>query len=108
MKQIDNGVVMKRSKKHKISEYLIKENGYSRMFDSIFQNQIHELSKQGKSIRDIARKLGISRQSVRKYMNGIQKPKVRVQDSFIFFHESYKLYIHEKMGSSRNCWECKY
>ena len=57
------------------------------MFDSIFQNQIHELSKQGKSIRDIARKLGISRQSVRKYMNGIQKPKVRVQDSFIFFHE---------------------
>lgn len=82
MKQIDNGVVMKRSKKHKISEYRIKENGYSRMFDSIFQNQIHELSKQGKSIRDIARKLGISRQSVRKYMNGIQKPKVRVQDSF--------------------------
>ena len=82
MKQIDNGVVMKRSKKHKISEYRIKENGYSRMFDSIFHNQIHELSKQGKSIRDIARKLGISRQSVRKYMNGIQKPKVRVQDSF--------------------------
>ena len=52
------------------------------MFDSIFQNQIHELSKQGKSIRDIARKLGISRQSVRKYMNGIQQPKVHVQDSF--------------------------
>ena len=48
MKQIDNGVVMRRSKKHKMSEYLIKENGYSRMFDSIFQNQIHELSKQGK------------------------------------------------------------
>ena len=82
MKQIDNGVVMRRSKKHKMSEYLIKENGYSRMFDSIFQNQIHELSKQGKSIRDIARKLGISRQSVRKYMNGIQQPKVHVQDSF--------------------------
>ena len=45
MKQIDNGVVMKRSKKHKISEYLIKENGYSRMFDSIFQNQIHVLNE---------------------------------------------------------------
>lgn len=73
---------MRRSKKHKMSEYLIKENGYSKMFDSIFQNQIHELSKQGKSIRDIARKLGISRQSVRKYMNGIQQPKVHVQDSF--------------------------
>ena len=82
MTQIDNGVVMKRSKKHKMSEYLIKENGYSRMFDSIFQNQIHELSKQGKSIRDIARKLGISRQSVRKYMNGIQQPKEHVQDVF--------------------------
>ncbi|WP_369791982.1 helix-turn-helix domain-containing protein, partial [Ruminobacter sp. RM87] len=27
------------------------------------------LSKQGQSIRGIARKLGISRQSVRKYMN---------------------------------------
>ena len=73
---------MRRSKKHKMSEYLIKENGYSKMFDSIFQNQIHELSKQGKSSRDIARKLGISRQSVRKYMNGIQQPKVHVQDSF--------------------------
>ena len=43
MTQIDNGVVMKRSKKHKMSEYLINENGYFRMFDSIFQNQIHEL-----------------------------------------------------------------
>ena len=45
MKQIDNGVVMKRSKKYKMSEYLIKENGYSRMFDSIFQNQIHVLNE---------------------------------------------------------------
>ena len=43
MTQIDNVVVMKRSKKHKMSEYLINENGYFRMFDSIFQNQIHEL-----------------------------------------------------------------
>ena len=82
MTQIDNGVVMKRSKKHKISEYLINENGYFRMFDSIFQNQIHELSKQGKSIRDITRKQGITRQSVRKYMNGIQQPKEHVQDVF--------------------------
>ncbi len=33
---------MQRSKKHKMSEYLIKENRYSRMFDSIFQNQIND------------------------------------------------------------------
>ena len=52
------------------------------MFDSIFQNQINELSKQGQSIRGIARKLGISRQSVRKYMNGTPKYKAPVQDSF--------------------------
>jgi transposase len=50
------------------------------MFDSIFQNQIYELSKQGHSIRAIAKKLEISRQSVRKYIKGFQKPKP--QDSF--------------------------
>lgn len=35
------------------------------MLDSIFQNQIYELSTQDQSIRVIARKLEISRQSVR-------------------------------------------
>ncbi len=52
------------------------------MFDSIFQNQIYEFSKQGLSIREIAKKLEISRQSVRKYMKGSQKPKALVHDSF--------------------------
>lgn len=61
---------MKKSKNCKISEYLQKKNRYSKMFDSIFQNQIYELSKQGHSIRAIARKLEISRQSVRKYIKG--------------------------------------
>ena len=71
---------MKKSKNCKISEYLQKKNRYSKMFDSIFQNQIYELSKQGHSIRAIARKLEISRQSVRKYIKGFQVPKA--QDSF--------------------------
>lgn len=71
---------MKKSKNCKISEYLQKKNRYSKMFDSIFQNQIYELFKQGHSIRAIARKLEISRQSVRKYIKGFQVPKA--QDSF--------------------------
>ena len=71
---------MKKSKNCKMSEYLIKKKRYSKMFDSIFQNQIYELSKQGQSIRGIARKLEISRQSVRKYIKGFQNPKA--QDSF--------------------------
>jgi predicted transcriptional regulator len=71
---------MKNSKNCKMSEYLTKKNRYSKMFDSIFQNQIYELSKQGRSIRAIAKKLEISRQSVRKYIKNFQKPKP--QDSF--------------------------
>ena len=71
---------MKKSKNCKMSEYLTNKNRYSKMFDSIFQNQIYELSKQGHSIRAIAKKLEISRQSVRKYIKGFQKTKP--QDSF--------------------------
>ena len=73
---------MKKAKNRKMPEYLVRKKRYYKMFDSIFQNQIKELSKQGQSIRGIARKLGISRQSVRKYMNGTPKYKAPVQDSF--------------------------
>ena len=73
---------MKKAKNRKMPEYLVRKKRYYKMFDSIFQNQIKELSKQGQSIRGIARKLGISRQSVRKYMNGPPKYKALVQDSF--------------------------
>ena len=73
---------MKKAKNRKMPEYLVRKKRYYKMFDSIFQNQINELSKQGQSIRGIARKLGISRQSVRKYMNGPPKYKAPVQDSF--------------------------
>lgn len=73
---------MKKAKNRKMPEYLVRKKRYYKMFDSIFQNQINELSKQGQSIRGIARKLGISRQSVRKYMNGTPKYKAPVQDSF--------------------------
>ncbi|WP_405366802.1 helix-turn-helix domain-containing protein [Ruminobacter sp.] len=64
---------MKKAKNRKMPEYLGRKKRYYKMFDSIFQKQINELSKQGQSIRGIARKLGISRQSVRKYMNGTPK-----------------------------------
>ena len=47
MKQIDNGVVMKRSKKYKMSEYLIKENGSSKMFFYL-QKDFHILVFEGK------------------------------------------------------------
>ena len=73
---------MKKAKNRKMPEYLVRKKRYYKMFDSIFQNQINELSKQGQSIRGIARKLGISRQSVRKYINGTPKYKAPVQDSF--------------------------
>ena len=61
-------------------EYLTKKNRYSKMFNYVFQNQIYELSKQGWSIRVIAKKLAISRQSVCEYIKGLQKPNP--QDSF--------------------------
>ena len=50
-------MIMKNSKNCKMSEYLTKKNRYSKMFDSIFQNQIYELSKQGQSIQAIEKKL---------------------------------------------------
>ena len=75
-------MVMKKSKNCKMSEYLKRKKRYSKMFDSVLQNQIYEFSIQGLSIRAIAKKLEISRQSVRKYMEGSQKPKALVQDSF--------------------------
>lgn len=73
---------MKKVKNRKMPEYLVRKKRYYKKFDSIFQNQINELFKQGQSIRGIARKLGISRQSVRKYMNGTPKYKAPVHDSF--------------------------
>lgn len=86
---------MKKSKNSKMSEYLIKKKRYSKMFDSIFQNQIYELSTQDQSIRVIARKLEISRQSVRKYIKGLHKPKA--QDSF-------KNYLKINKETIKNCF----
>ena len=38
---------MKKAKNRKMPEYLVRKKLYYKMFDSIFQNQINELSKQG-------------------------------------------------------------
>ncbi len=72
-------------KKNKISmtmEHLLKEKGCSCMLDSTLQGQIQDLFEQGQSIRHIAKRLGISRQSVRKYKDGTVTPKTELRDCF--------------------------
>ena len=67
------------------------------MIETISQDQIREFREQGLSIRHIASKLGISRQSVRKYMAAAPNPtdKNKTRDSFKSYLKSNKEQIKE-------------
>jgi transposase len=64
---------------------------------------IHELSAQGKSIRAIARELGIARNTVRRYLRG--KPEAVPRPKRGSMLDAYKAQIHRWMQEDHlyNC-----
>lgn len=56
-------------------------------------NTIHELSVQGKSIREIARTLGIARNTVRRYLRGKPEAVPRAKRASVL--DPYKAQIHQ-------------
>ena len=67
--------------------------------------EIHVLKKQGKGVRAIARELGVSRNTVRRYLRGsIALPndqKAKQQDSKL---DWFKPYLHERIAAAKPHW----
>ena len=66
--------------------------------------QLYELKGEGRSIRRIARDLGISRNSVRKYLRSPQVPRARPRPRRPSKLDPYKGYIHQRLSDGlENC-----
>jgi transposase len=67
--------------------------------------EIHVLKKQGKGVRAIARELGVSRNTVRRYLRGsIAVPndqKAKQQDSKL---DLFKPYLHQRIAAAKPHW----
>ena len=60
--------------------------------------QLYELKGEGRSIRAIARDLGVSRNSVRKYLRSPQVPQVKGQAPRGSKLDPYKEYLRERLA----------
>ena len=66
--------------------------------------QLYELKGEGRSIRAIARDLGVSRNSVRKYLRSPQVPQAKEQTPRGSKLDPYKEYLRERLAESlENC-----
>jgi len=66
--------------------------------------QLYELNGEGRSIRRLARDLGISRNSVRKYLRSPQVPRARLRSPRPSKLDPYKGYIHQRLSDGlENC-----
>ena len=66
--------------------------------------QLYELKGEGRSIRAIARDLGVSRNSVRKYLRSPQVPKAKEQAPRGSKLDPYKEYLRERLAEGlENC-----
>ncbi len=66
--------------------------------------QLYELKGEGRSIRAIARDLGVSRNSVRKYLRSPQIPKAKEQAPRGSELDPYKEYLRERLVEGlENC-----
>ncbi len=66
--------------------------------------QLYELKGEGRSIRAIARDLGVSRNSVRKYLRSPQVPKAKGQAPRGSKLDPYKEYLRERLAEGlENC-----
>jgi len=66
--------------------------------------QLYELKGEGRSIRSIARDLGISRNSVRKYLRSPQVPRAGPRPPRPSKPAPYKGYIHQRLSDGlENC-----
>ena len=65
--------------------------------------EIRVLSRQGKSIREIARTLGVSRNTVRRYLRGQKVPRYR-REARAGKLDSYKRYLGERVKAAAPEW----
>ena len=66
--------------------------------------QLYELKGEGRSIRAIARDLGVSRNSVRKYLRSPQVPQAKEQTPRGSKLDPYKEYLRERLAEGlENC-----
>ncbi len=66
--------------------------------------QLYELKGEGRSIRRIARELGISRNSVRKYLRSPRVPRARPRARQPSKLDPHKDYIHQRLSDGlENC-----
>jgi transposase len=59
--------------------------------------QLYELKGEGRSIRGIAKELGVSRNSVRKYLRSTEVPKAKPRPKKGSKVDPYKEYLHQRM-----------
>ena len=78
--------------------------GPERMLGGGAVKQLYELKGEGRSIRAIARELGISRNSVRKYLRSSEVPKAKPRPPKPSKLDLYKEYLQHRMGEGLdNC-----
>lgn len=66
--------------------------------------EIHILAKQGHSIRSIARQLGVSRNTVRKYLRTAQPPEFAGHGPRVSKLDPYKAYIRARIDAALPDW----
>ena len=66
--------------------------------------EIKILHRQGMSIRGICKKLGVSRNTVRTYLNDKEKPLYKERAKRISKLDPYKLYIKERLANASPDW----
>ena len=65
--------------------------------------EIEVLRRQGKSIRAISAELGISRNTVRKYLRGEVPPKMKPRPERASKLEPFRQYIRERIAQTPLC-----
>ena len=67
-------------------------------------NTIHELSAQGKSIREIARIVGIARNTVRRYLREQRTPRYGPRQPRACKLDPYKGFLQKRVEQARADW----
>jgi transposase len=66
--------------------------------------EIQVLKRQGKSIRAISAELGVSRNTVRKYLRNAKKPKAKERPVRVSKLEPYREYIQKRVREAHPQW----
>ena len=66
--------------------------------------EIRVMVRQGKGIREIAREVGVSRNTVRKYVRDVGTPRYKARESRRTKLDPYRTYLTERVRQARPAW----